>query len=85
MTDCKYRNGEQCQKVIDYNERFKAEFCDHCCDGCKHAIEMTCSIVCVGEIGSSTVCNLCEGGSKQIDKNIRESSYNAIWNRRYRS
>ncbi len=47
MTDCKYRNGEQCQKVIDYNERFKAEFCDHCCDGCKHAIEMTCSIVCV--------------------------------------
>lgn len=71
MTDCKYKNGEQCQKVIDYNKRFKTDFCDHCCDGCKHAIEMTCSIVCC-------ITETEEKAKEYIDKQMEGNVYSGI-------
>lgn len=35
-----------CKKAIAYNKFVKTDHCEHCCYGCKHATEMTCSGVC---------------------------------------
>jgi len=43
---CEEKIGDMCKKAIAYNKFVKTDHCEHCCYGCKHATEMTCSGVC---------------------------------------